>query len=110
MSPNHSGELARYYSFRLDRTSNIRIDMGSSTIDSWLTLRRGAIFVARSWLSTMTEAASGSMRVSIEAWRPVSTIEATSLRAGETGSFSLVDRCAHGPTTVRAWPNESNHA
>ena len=90
VSPNYSGVLARYYSFRLDRTSNIRIDMVSSTIDSWLTLRRGAN-IRGAQLAFDNDGGSIGLNAridrSLEAG--IYTIEATSLRAGETGSFSL---------------------
>ena len=89
VSPNYSGELARYYSFRLDRTSNIRIDMGSSTIDSWLTLRRGAN-IRGAELAFDDNGGSGlNARIDRSLEAGIYTIEATSLRPGETGSFSL---------------------
>ena len=90
VSPNYSGKLARYYSFRLDRTSNIRIDMGSSTIDSWLTLRRGANIRGAQLAFDDDGGIIGlNARIDRSLEAGIYTIEATSMRAGETGSFSL---------------------
>ena len=42
VAPNWTGELARYYSFTLAQTTDVRIDMTSSAVDAWLGLREGA--------------------------------------------------------------------
>ena len=42
VSPNFTGELARYYSFRLLESAEIQIDLASSAFDPWVALRRGA--------------------------------------------------------------------
>ena len=89
VSPNYSGELARYYSFRLDRTSNIRIDMSSSAVDSWLTLRRGANIRGAQLAFDDDGGRGNDARIDRRLEAGVYTIEATSLLPGETGSFSL---------------------
>ena len=42
VSPNFTGELARYYSFRLLESAEIQIDLASSAFDPWVALRQGA--------------------------------------------------------------------
>ena len=89
VSPNRSGRLARYYSFRLDRTSNLRIDMSSSIIDPWLALRRGAN-IRGAQLAFDDDGGSGlNSRIDQRLEAGIYTIEATSFRQGETGSFNL---------------------
>ena len=89
VSPNYSGELARYYSFRLDRTSNIRIDMSSSAVDSWLTLRRGANIRGAELAFDDNGGRGTDARIDRTLDAVTYTIEATSLLPGETGSFNL---------------------
>ena len=89
VSPNWSGELARFYSFTLERPVPVEIDLVSSEFDASLVLREGADVAGRA-LSHDDDGGQGSnSRIATELSAGTYTIEATSFAPGETGAFRL---------------------
>ena len=89
VSPNFSGELARYYSFTLGTAGSVEIDLVSSEFDAWLTLREGADVSGRGLVSDNDGGRGTNARIGTALSAGTYTIEATSLAAGETGAFTL---------------------
>ncbi len=89
VSPNYSGELARYYSFTLGTAGSVEIDLVSSEFDAWLTLREGADVSGRALVYDNDGGQGTNARIETALSAGTYTIEATSLAAGETGAFTL---------------------
>ena len=90
VSPNYSGELARYYSFTLlGRSADVRIDMESSNINSWLTLRRGANIRGSQVAADDNSGTGNNARISRRLAAGTYTIETTSNARGATGTFRM---------------------
>ena len=89
VSPNYSGELARYYRFRIVRAADVTIDMTSSNINSWLTLRRGANIRGAELTSNDDGGAGRNARITRRLQAGTYTIEATSAAPRDTGAFRL---------------------
>ena len=91
VSPNWAGELARYYSFTLARTTNVRIDMTSSAVDAWLGLREGAGTSGSLVLSDNDSGGGTNARIEDSLPAGTYTIEASTavLGVAATGAFSL---------------------
>ncbi len=89
VSPNYSGELARYYSFTLGTAGSVEIDLVSSEFDAWLTLREGADVSGRGLVYDNDGGQGTNARIETALSAGTYTIEATSLAAGETGAFTL---------------------
>ncbi len=98
-SPNESGKLARYYSFRVSETSEVRIDLESSAFDPLLFLRQGSSLSGRQ-IERDDDGGSGrNARIERELSAGTYTIEATSFRSDTTGAFTLrVARTGGGGT------------
>ena len=96
VSPNWSGELARYYSFTLGSPASVEIDLVSSEFDAWLTLREGADVSGRGLVYDDNGGVGTNSRISTELSAGTYTIEATSFAAGETGAFTLTVTAAGG--------------
>ena len=103
VSPNYSGELARYYGFTLEQAGEVQIDMMSSALDAWLTLREGADMSGRSLFFDNDGGESGTTDARVIADLPAGTytIEATSAAAGVavTGPFTVTVIVAGGGLT-----------
>ena len=89
VSPNWSGELARYYSFTLGTAASVEIDLVSSEFDAWLTLREGADVEGRALIQDDDGGQGSNSRVDTTLSGGTYTIEATSYAPGETGAFTL---------------------
>ena len=89
VSPNSSGELARYYSFTLGAAASVEIDLVSSEFDAWLTLREGADVSGRGLVYDDNGGVGSNARIETALSAGTYTIEATSLAPGETGAFTL---------------------
>ena len=89
VSPNWSGELARYYSFTLGTAGSVAIDLVSSEFDAWLTLREGADVSGRALIHDDDGGQGTNARIETDLAAGTYTIEATSLAPGETGAFTL---------------------
>ena len=100
VSPNWSGELARYYSFTLARPTNIQIDMTSSAVDAWLGLRQGAGTSGTLLLADDDSGGGTNARIAAELTAGTYTIEASTAVAGvaSTGAFALTITPSAGPT------------
>ena len=100
VSPNWSGELARYYSFTLARPTNIQIDMTSSAVDAWLGLRQGAGTSGTLLLADDDSGAGTNARITAELTAGTYTIEASTAVEGvaSTGAFALTITPSAGPT------------
>ena len=83
------GEYARYYTFRLSRSASVTMDLTSPTVDTWLALRNGS-GTGTGLIEVDDDDGEGSnARISRTLPAGTYTIEATTLRGGETGSFTL---------------------
>ena len=90
VSPNYSGRLARYYSFRLlGGAADVTIDMSSSNVDSWLALRRGANIRGARLTSNNDGGTGRNARISRRLEAGTYTIEATSAAPRDTGTFTM---------------------
>ena len=96
VSPNWSGELARYYSFTLGTAASVEIDLVSSEFDAWLTLREGADVTGRSLIHDDDGGQGSNARIDTALSAGTYTIEATSYAPGETGAFTLTVTAAGG--------------
>ena len=83
------GEYARYYSFRLDRTASVRIDLTSSSVDTWLALRNGTGMGTGLIEFDNDDGAGTNARITRTLTPGTYTIEATTLHGGVTGPFAL---------------------
>ena len=101
-SPNYTGELARFYSFTLARTTDVRIDMTSSAVDAWLGLREGAGTSGRLLLRDNDGGGGTNARIEDSLAAGTYTIEASTAVPGvaATGAFSLRITAAGGGCTV----------
>ena len=89
VSPNYSGELARFYSFTLETPAAVEIDLVSSDFDAWLALREGADVEGRALVQDDDGGQGTNSRIATELAAGTYTIEATSFAAGDTGAFTL---------------------
>ncbi len=92
VSPNYTGELARYYSFTLTAPAEVTIEMSSSALDAWLTLREG-LGISGPQVAFDNNGGGGTdARITASLDAGTYTIEATSGAAGvaATGPFTLV--------------------
>ncbi len=89
VSPNFSGELARFYSFTLERPVPVEIDLVSSEFDAWLVLREGADVAGRALIQDDDGGQGSNSRIDTELSAGTYTIEARSFAPGETGAFTL---------------------
>ena len=89
VSPNYSGELARYYSFQLISRADVTIDMTSSNIDSWLTLRRGANIRGTQVAANDNGGGGRNARITRRLQAGTYTIEASSAAPRDTGTFRM---------------------
>ena len=85
VSPNRSGELARFYSFTLERPAAVEIDLVSSEFDAWLALREGADVAGRELVQDDDGGQGTNSRIATELSAGTHTIEATSYGAGRDG-------------------------
>ena len=89
VSPNFSGKLARYYSFRLPERVEVQIDLMSSAFDAWLVLRAGAD-ISGQQIQRDDDGGSGTdSRIARTLSAGTYTIEVTSFRPDTTGAFTL---------------------
>ena len=88
VSPNRSGRFARFYTFRLSESGEVRIDL-TSRFDSYLVLREGADISGRRLESDDDGGAGTNARITTDLSSGTYTIEATSLATGRTGDFTL---------------------
>ena len=115
VSPNWTGELARFYSFMLERAGDVRIDMTSSAVDAWLALRQGADVSGAVLVSDNDGGAGTDARITTGLSAGTYTIEATTAVPGvaATGAFTLAVAVAGtgpGATTDRAVLETLYHA
>ena len=98
-STDREGRYARYYSFTLNESSDVTINLESST-DTYLYLRAGEA-ESGDFLHENDDVESGNYNSRIEATLSAGTytIEATTFGAGETGSFTLTVSGLGGGTT-----------
>ena len=89
VSPNFSGELARFYSFTLETAAAVEIDLVSSEFDAWLALREGADVGGRALVQDDDGGQGTNSRIATDLSAGTYTIEATSFAPGETGAFTL---------------------
>ena len=89
VSPNYSGELARFYSFTLETAAAVEIDLVSSEFDGWLALREGADVEGRALIEDDDGGQGSNSRIATELSAGTYTIEATSFAPGVTGAFTL---------------------
>ena len=89
VSPNFSGELARFYSFTLESAAAIEIDLVSTEFDAWLALREGADAAGRALVQDDDGGQGTNSRIATELSAGTYTVEATSYGPGETGAFTL---------------------
>ena len=89
VSPNFTGELARYYSFRIAERAEVQIDLTSSAFDAWLVLREGSDISGRSLANNDDGGPGTDARIVRTLAAGAYTIEATSLRPDRTGAFTL---------------------
>ena len=98
-SPNESGKLARYYSFRLSDASEVQIDLESSAFDPLLVLRQGSSISGRQIERDDDGGTGNNAQIARELSAGVYTIEATSFRRDTTGAFTIrVARTGGGGT------------
>ena len=101
VSPDFTGELARYYSFRLRDRAEVQIDLEASAFDAWVALRRGAA-ISGDLVAADDDGGSGlDSRLVVELSPGTYTIEATSAQRGRavTGDFTLTVTRRSGATT-----------
>ena len=96
VSPNFSGELARFYSFTLETAAAVEIDLVSTEFDAWLALREGADAEGRALVQDDDGGQGTNSRIGTELPAGTYTIEATSYGPGETGAFTLTVTAAGG--------------
>ncbi len=89
VSPNFSGQLARYYGFTLETATAVEIDLVSSELDAWLALRAGADVAGLALVQDDDGGQGTNSRIDTELSAGTYTIEATSFARGETGAFTL---------------------
>lgn len=120
VSPNRSGQYARYYGFTLERAAPVQIDLTSSALDMWLALREGAS-ISAPLLETDDDGGPGTdARIGRELAAGTYVIEASSYEAGVTGPFALsiavayadADRAVleafHDAVGGAGWTNRTN--
>ncbi len=84
-----NGEYARYYSFTLSAGASVTIDLTSPSVNTWLALRNGA-GTGTGLIESDNNGGSGTnARISRTLVAGTYTIEATTLRGGATGPFTL---------------------
>ena len=115
VSPNYTGEYARYYSFDLTQRRYARIDLTSPSVDTRLDLRQGA---GTSGRLVDNDGGTGTIDTRLDAG--TYTIEATTLRTARSGPFTLTVRTSgDGPdraalvalyeaTNGSGWTNRTN--
>ena len=92
VSPNYVGEYARYYSFVLTRARDVRIDLESPSVDTWLDLRQGA-GTSGTVVETDNDGGTGTNAlIDTRLDAGTYTIEATTLRTARSGPFTLTVR------------------
>lgn len=89
VSPNYSGEYARFYGFSTIGVVNVQIDMTSSDIDPWLTLRRGHNNRGAQITFNNDGGQGRNARITRSLATGDYTIEATSAAPRDAGSFTL---------------------
>ena len=87
-SANRSGSYARYYSFSLQQTRDVEIDLRSST-DSYLFLLRGAGTTGTVVTSDDDGGGNRNARIADRLGAGTYTIEATTFDSGVSGSFTF---------------------
>lgn len=102
VSPNLTGELARYYSFTLPENAEVQIDLTSSAFDAWLALREGSDVSGRRLERDDDGGPGTDARIRRDLSAGTYTIEATSFREDETGAFTLTVRHTGGPSSGSA--------
>ena len=120
VSPNYVGEYARYYSFVLTRARDVRIDLESPSVDTWLDLRQGA-GTSGTVVETDNDGGTGTNAlIDTRLDAGTYTIEATTLRTARSGPFTLTvrtsgdgsDRAAlvalYEETNGSGWTNRTN--
>ena len=96
VSPNFSGELARFYSFTLETAVSVEIDLVSPDFDAWLALREGADAEGRALVQDDDGGQGTNSRIATALSAGTYTIEATSYGPGDTGAFTLTLTAAGG--------------
>ena len=111
VSPNWSGELARYYSFTLATDTVIQIDMTSSAVDAWLGLRQGAGTSGTLLLADDDSGGGTNARITTDGGIVAGTytIEVSTAVSGvaATGAFTLTLSVGGGGCTVENLGNVS---
>lgn len=92
VSPNHTGEFSRFYTFRLREAADVRIDMRSSAFDAYLELRAGADVFGELLAFDDDGGSDRDARVEHSLSAGPYTIEASSYDVGVTGPFTLTAR------------------
>ena len=86
-----SGRHARYYEFTLTSRSSVRVSLGSSSMDTYVYLRRGADERAADLVAVNDDGGRGTDSLITEVLDPGAyTVEATTYPTGSTGSFRLL--------------------
>ncbi len=93
-----NGEYARYYTFTLGQQARVTIDLTSPSVDTWLALRNGA-GMGTGLIESDNDGGSGAnARIARTLAAGTYTIEATTLRGGVTGPFTLTVDVSTGGT------------
>ena len=90
------GEYARYYSFTLGGSAPVTMDLTSSSVNTWLALRNGTGTGTGLIESDDDDGVGTNARISRTLSAGTYTIEATTLRGGVTGPFTLTLRVGSG--------------
>ena len=86
-----SGRHARYYEFTLTSRSSVRVSLGSSSMDTYAYLRRGADERAADLVALDDDGGRGTNSLITEVLDPGTyTVEATTFPTGRTGNFWLL--------------------
>jgi hypothetical protein len=96
-SAHRSGRYARYYSFTVSETVSFRADLGSST-DSYLYLLAGSGSTGSVLAEDDDNGGGNNAQINRSLAPGAYTIEATTYRAGATGSFTLTLQASVGPS------------
>ena len=100
VSPNYSGEFARYYSFSLSQRRTVEIDMLSNEVAPWLVLLSGEGTTGGRIDVAFGNCGSNDACMEVVLSAGTYTIEATTVSIGEAGSFELRVRVASSRTTT----------
>ena len=107
LSERRSGRHARFYTFSLDSSASVRIDL-ESTEDAYMYLRRGLDQRSGGYLVLNDDGGDGrNSRISRSLAAGDYTIEATTFASGRSGDFTLTVAGIPDQTPVQATPEVS---